>query len=81
MNKKTIIIVSILVFWLLILGSYVIDSEIYTEIVLWVFLVPAILAVIYLLIMLYVGIQSLFNKKKISTIQDSGLDLFSGVER
>jgi len=64
MNKKTIIIVSILVFWLLILGSYVIDSEIYTEIVLWVFLVPAILAVIYLLIMLYVGIQSLFNKKK-----------------
>jgi len=64
MNKKTIIIVSILVFWLLILGSYVIDSEIYTEIVLWVFLVPAILSVIYLLIMLYVGIQSLFNKKK-----------------
>jgi len=64
MNKKTIIIVSILVFWLLILGSYVIDSIIYTEIVLWVFLVPAILAVIYLLIMLYVGIQSLFNKKK-----------------
>ena len=64
MNKKTIIIVSVLVFWLLILGSYVIDSEIYTEIVLWVFLVPAILAVIYLLIMLYVGIQSLFNKKK-----------------
>ena len=64
MNKKTIIIVSILVFWLLILGSYVIDSEIYTEIVLWVFLVPAILAVIYLLIILYVGIQSLFNKKK-----------------
>ena len=64
MNKKTIIIVSVLVFWLLILGSYVIDSEIYTEIVLWVFLVTAILAVIYLLIILYVGIQSLFNKKK-----------------
>ncbi len=64
MNKKTIIIVSILVFWLLILGSYFIDSEIYTEIVLWIFVIPAILSVIYLLFMLYVGIKSLFDKKK-----------------
>ena len=64
MNKKTIIIVSILVFWLLILGSYFIDSEIYTEVVLWLFVIPAILSVIYLLFMLYVGIKSLFNKKK-----------------
>ena len=64
MNKKTIIIVSILVFFGLILGSYFIDSEVYTEVVLWLFVIPAILAVIYLLIMLYVGIQSLFNKKK-----------------
>jgi len=64
MNKKTIIIVCILVFWLLILGSYFIDSEIYTEVVLWLFVIPAILSVIYLLFMLYVGIKSLFNKKK-----------------
>ena len=64
MNKKTIIIVSILVFFGLILGSYFIDSEIYTEVVLWIFVIPAILAVIYLLFMLYVGIKSLFNKKK-----------------
>ena len=64
MNKKTIIIVCILVFWLLILGSYFIDSEVYTEVVLWLFVIPAILSVIYLLFMLYVGIKSLFNKKK-----------------
>jgi len=64
MNKKTIIIVSILVFFGLILGSYFIDSEIYTEVVLWIFVIPAILSVIYLLFMLYVGIKSLFNKKK-----------------
>lgn len=64
MNKKTIIIVSILVFFGLILGSYFIDSEIYTEVVLWLFVIPAILSVIYLLFMLYVGIKSLFNKKK-----------------
>jgi len=64
MNKKTIIIVCILVFWLLILGSYFIDYEIYTEVVLWLFVIPAILSVIYLLFMLYVGIKSLFNKKK-----------------
>ena len=64
MNKKTIIIVSILVFWLLILGSYFTDSEVYTEVVLWLFVIPALLAVIYLLIMLYVGIKSLFDKKK-----------------
>lgn len=64
MNKKTIIIVSILVFWLLIIGSYFTDSEVYTEVVLWLFVIPAILAVIYLLFMLYVGIKSLFNKKK-----------------
>ena len=64
MNKKTIIIVCILVLWLLILGSYFIDSEVYTGVVLWLFVIPAILAVIYLLFMLYVGIKSLFNKKK-----------------
>jgi len=64
MNKKSIIIVCILVFWGLILGSYFIDSPIYTEVVLWLFVIPAILAVIYLLIMLYVGIKSLFDKKK-----------------
>ena len=64
MNKKTIIIVCILVFWGLIIGSYFIDSEIYTEIVLWLFVIPSILSVIYLLFMLYVGIKSLFNKKK-----------------
>jgi len=64
MNKKTIIIVCILVFFGLIIGSYFIDSEVYTEIVLWLFVIPAILAVIYLLFMLYVGIKSLFNKKK-----------------
>jgi len=64
MNKKTIIIVSILVLFGLILGSYVIDSDIYIEIVLWLFVIPAILAVIYLLFMLYVGIKSLFNKKR-----------------
>jgi len=64
MNKKTIIIVSILVLFGLILGSYFIDSEIYTEVVLWLFVIPAILSVIYLLFMLYVGIKSLFNKKK-----------------
>jgi len=64
MNKKTIIIVCILVFWGLILGSYFIDSEIYTEVVLWLFVIPAILAVIYLLIMLYVGIKNIFNKKR-----------------
>ena len=64
MNKKTIIIVCILVFWGLIIGSYFTDSEIYTEVVLWLFVIPAVLAVIYLLIMLYVGIKSLFDKKK-----------------
>ena len=64
MNKKTIIIVCILVFWALILGSYFTDSEIYTEVVLWLFVIPALLAVIYLLIMLYVGIKSLFDKEK-----------------
>ena len=64
MNKKTIIIVCIVVFWLFILGSYFIDSEIYIEVVLWLFVIPAILAVIYLLFMLYVGIKSLFDKKK-----------------
>jgi len=64
MNKKTIIIVCILVFWGLIIGSYFIDSEIYTEVVLWLFVIPAILAVIYLLIMLYVGIKNIFNKKR-----------------
>ena len=64
MNKKTIIIVCILVLFGLIIGSYFIDSEIYTEVVLWLFVIPALLAVIYLLIMLYVGIKSLFDKKK-----------------
>ncbi len=64
MNKKTIIIVCILVFWALIIGSYFTDYEVYTEVVLWLFVIPAILAVIYLLFMLYVGIKSLFNKKK-----------------
>tara|TARA_Y100001938_G_scaffold143057_1_gene215244 strand:- start:3776 stop:3970 length:195 start_codon:yes stop_codon:yes gene_type:complete len=64
MNKKTIIIVCILVFWGLILGSYFTDSEIYTEVVLWLFVIPAILAVIYILIMLYVWIKNIFNKKR-----------------
>ena len=64
MNKKTIIIVCILVFWGLIIGSYFTDSEVYTEVVLWMFVIPAILAVIYLLIMLYVGIKKIFDKEK-----------------
>ena len=64
MNKKSIIYVCIAVLWVLILGSYFIDSEIYTELVLWMFVIPALAAVIYLLIMLYVGIKSLFDKEK-----------------
>lgn len=64
MNKKSIIYVCIAVYWGLIIGSYFTDSEIYTEVVLWMFVIPAILAVIYLLIMLYVGIKSLFDKEK-----------------
>tara|TARA_B100000475_G_C14727178_1_gene200234 strand:- start:192 stop:386 length:195 start_codon:yes stop_codon:yes gene_type:complete len=64
MNKKSIIYVCIALYWALIIGSYFTDSEIYTEIVLWMFVIPAILAVIYLLIMLYVGIKSLFDKEK-----------------
>lgn len=64
MNKKSIIIVSIIVLWALILGSYFIDSEIYEEVVLWIFVIPAIAGVIYVIISLYVWIKSLFNKKK-----------------
>jgi len=64
MNKKSIIYVCIAVLWVLILGSYFIDSEIYTEVVLWMFVIPALAAVIYLLIILYVGIKSLFDKEK-----------------
>ena len=64
MNKKAIIIVGIIVLWALILGSYFIDSEIYEEIVLWIFVIPAIAGVIYVIISLYVWIKSLFNKKK-----------------
>ena len=64
MNKKAIIIVGIIVLWALILGSYFIDSEIYEEVVLWIFVIPAIAGVIYVIISLYVWIKSLFNKKK-----------------
>ena len=64
MNKKSIIIVGIIVLWALILGSYFIDSEIYEEVVLWIFVIPAIAGVIYIIISLYVWIKSLFNKKK-----------------
>jgi hypothetical protein len=64
MNKKSIIIVGIIVLWALILGSYFIDSEIYEETVLWIFVIPAIAGVIYVIISLYVWIKSLFNKKK-----------------
>ena len=64
MNKKAIIIVGIIVLWALILGSYFIDSEIYEEIVIWIFVIPAIAGVIYVIISLYVWIKSLFNKKK-----------------
>ena len=64
MNKKSIIIVGIIVLWALILGSYFIDSEIYEEVVLWIFVIPAVAGVIYVIISLYVWIKSLFNKKK-----------------
>jgi len=64
MNKKSIIIVGIIVLWALILGSYFIDSEIYEEVVLWIFVIPAIAGVIYVIISLYVWIKNLFNKKK-----------------
>jgi hypothetical protein len=64
MNKKSIIIVGIIVLWALILGSYFIDSEIYEEIVIWIFVIPAVAGVIYVIISLYVWIKSLFNKKK-----------------
>jgi len=64
MNKKSIIIVGIIVLWALILGSYFIDSEIYEEVVLWIFVIPAIAGVFYVIISLYVWIKSLFNKKK-----------------
>jgi hypothetical protein len=53
-----------MVLWALILGSYFIDSEIYEETVLWIFVIPAIAGVIYVIISLYVWIKSLFNKKK-----------------
>ena len=64
MNKKSIIYVCIAVYWALIIGSYFTDSEVYTEIVIWMFVIPAILAGIYLLIMLYEGIKNLFDKEK-----------------
>jgi len=64
MNKKSIIIVGIIVLWALILGSYFIDSQIYEELVLWIFVIPAIAGVFYVIISLYVWIKSLFNKKK-----------------
>tara|TARA_Y100001937_G_scaffold48855_1_gene68111 strand:- start:268 stop:462 length:195 start_codon:yes stop_codon:yes gene_type:complete len=64
MNKKSIIIVGIIVLWGLILGSYFIDSEIYEEIVIWLFVIPAFAGVIYVIISLYVWLKNLFNKKK-----------------
>ena len=64
MNKKSIIIVGIIVLWALILGSYFIDSEIYEEVVLCIFVIPAIAGVFYVIISLYGWIKNLLDKEK-----------------
>tara|TARA_Y100000004_G_scaffold102655_1_gene115179 strand:- start:2431 stop:2625 length:195 start_codon:yes stop_codon:yes gene_type:complete len=64
MNKKTLIGVGILVLWALIIASYFIESTIYEELVLWIFVILAFAGVIYVIFSLYVWLKNLFNKKK-----------------
>ena len=53
MKKNKIIVGSIFFLWALIIGSYFIDSWIYEEIVLWVFISPILLGLLYAI---YVGV-------------------------
>ena len=58
MKKNKIIVGSIFFLWALIIGSYFIDSWIYEEIVLWVFISPILLGLLYAI---YVGVVLLIR--------------------
>ena len=61
MKKNKIIVGSIFFLWALIIGSYFIDSWIYEEIVLWVFISPILLGLLYAI---YVGVVILVRNFK-----------------
>lgn len=61
MKKNKIIVGSIFFLWALIIGSYFIDSWIYEEIVLWIFISPILLGLLYAI---YVGVVILVRNFK-----------------
>ena len=61
MKKNKLIVGSIFFLWGLIIGSYFIDSWIYEEIVLWIFISPILLGLLYAI---YVGVVILVRNFK-----------------
>jgi len=64
MKKKNLIYALIALAWGFIILNWFIDSELYETIVLWMFTIPALLGVAYLLIFAYVGIKRILGKKR-----------------
>jgi ABC-type transport system involved in multi-copper enzyme maturation permease subunit len=64
MKTKTLIYGLIFLGWALIIGSYFIDSPIYSDFVSIIFLVAGAIGVIYFLIMCYVWLKGILSKKR-----------------
>jgi hypothetical protein len=64
MKTKNLIYILISIGWLLIIGSYFIESPIYADFVSIIFLVAGAIGVIYFLIMCYVWLKGILSKRR-----------------